>query len=287
MFLYKVYDPAPVLQPFVSNYAIVENTAPLTHYILMKAALVLTIQYAGSMELSSEEAKIYEQFRSGLMGVQQSYRTMHKTANTGVLFINFTEAGAAAFFRLQLHELSNKGLSLDLLLPASMTARLEEQVALAATADERVRQAESFLFALLQQQQQEQDPMISAALEIIKQAQGNLRTEDLAAQLCISIGRLEKRFRKTVGISPKKYASMIRMETILRNHRASNALTQTAYEAGYFDQAHFNRDFKLHTGLSPKQLFSSLATVDGNAQQPCGFIYGSNLQLKQTDQFNS
>ncbi len=282
MFLYKVYEPSPALKPFVSNYAIVENTEPLLHHILLKAALVLTIQYSGSMELSGEDASVYERYSSGLMGVQHAYRTIRKAANTGVLFINFTEAGAAAFFKVPLHELSNAGFSLDLLLPASVVQRLEEQVALVSSADERVRVAESFLLSFLSNQKQ--DLLILAAIDAIRQSRGLIKAEELAKLLCISASRLEKRFRQAVGISPKKFASMVRIETVLKSYRAGSPLTKLTYEAGYFDQAHFNRDIKSYTGMPPKLLFSSLATVAGNTQQPCGFIYGSNIPPGSTDE---
>lgn len=36
-------------------------------------------------------------------------------------------------------------------------------------------------------------------------------------------------------------------------HRQSGKLTDIAYESNYFDQAHFIKDFKEFTGLSPKQ----------------------------------
>jgi len=282
MFLYKVYAPAPPLQPFVANYAIVENTAPLSHHILMKAALVLSITYKGVMKLSGEEEKVYDRFSSGLAGIQNNYRTIEKEANTGVLFINFTETGAAAFFDVPLHELNNEGVSLDLMLPASRVAQLEETVTLADTTDERVRRAENFLLSLLQASQQ--DMLVAAAISIIREAAGNIRVEDLARQLFISASRLEKRFKHVAGISPKKFASIIRMESIIRKYQTGISLTNLAYDAGYFDQAHFIRDMKQYTGMAPRQLFSSLAVIDGDALQPCGFIYGSNLPPSVTDQ---
>lgn len=282
MFLYKVYEPAPVLRPYVANYAVVENTAPLTHHILMKAALVMSVTYKGHMNLSGTEEKVFETLSSGLAGVQNQYRTIEKVANTGVLFINFTETGAAAFFDLPLHELNNEGVALDLMLPASKVAQLEEMVALARSTDERVAQADAFLYALLPEHRQ--DLLVVAAIELIRQANGNIRVEELARQLFISISRLEKRFKQVAGTSPKKFASMVRIESIIKNYQAGISLTNLAYSAGYFDQAHFIRDIRQATGMAPRQLFGSLAVIDGQAEQPCGFIYGSNIAPDVTDQ---
>jgi AraC-like DNA-binding protein len=55
------------------------------------------------------------------------------------------------------------------------------------------------------------------------------------------------------------------IQSNLRFHRAHQALYQTlarrqsisltelAYRSGYFDQAHFIKDFKRYTGMTPKQ----------------------------------
>jgi len=36
-----------------------------------------------------------------------------------------------------------------------------------------------------------------------------------------------------------------------------HALTETAFDAGYFDQPHFNKDFKLFTGQTPTDFLKS------------------------------
>lgn len=277
MFQYKVYAPSPALQPFVNNYAIVENTVPITHFVLMKPTLVLGIQYSGSMELSGTEQAVFEGFSSGLIGLQHTYCKMEKAANTGVLFINFTEAGAAAFFNLPLHELSDTGHTLDLMIPASLVSQLEEQVALATSAEARVQAVNRFLMTRLRYQKS--DPLIGTALELIKNSQGLIKTKALAKQLYISSSRLEKRFRHAVGTSPKQFAAIVRIETALKNFQSGIPLTQLAYSAGYFDQAHFNRDIKRATGMTPRQLMGSLITTSGTVQQPCGFLYGNDVLL--------
>jgi transcriptional regulator GlxA family with amidase domain len=64
----------------------------------------------------------------------------------------------------------------------------------------------------------------------------------------------EKRFRKSVGVSPKQFSYIVRMKAVVNGSRLKS-LSAIALEAGYFDQPHFNKDFKLFTGQAPGDFF--------------------------------
>ena len=59
---------------------------------------------------------------------------------------------------------------------------------------------------------------------------------------------------KQIGISPKQLGKVIRLQTALQLllNRESESLTAIAYESEYYDQAHFIKDFKEFTGVTPK-----------------------------------
>jgi len=77
----------------------------------------------------------------------------------------------------------------------------------------------------------------------------------MAAESCgLSIRGLERRFTREVGIGPKEVIRRFRLqeaaERLLREPATS--CSQIALELGYFDQAHFIRDFKAVAGVSPE-----------------------------------
>jgi len=47
------------------------------------------------------------------------------------------------------------------------------------------------------------------------------------------------------------------MKSVLQKGRSGQPLAQIALDAGYFDQPHFNKDFKLFTGVTPTEFFKS------------------------------
>ncbi|MDO4726536.1 MAG: AraC family transcriptional regulator, partial [Porphyromonadaceae bacterium] len=61
--------------------------------------------------------------------------------------------------------------------------------------------------------------------------------------------------------SLRKYTKIKRFEQVFRylqHTKNKENLTEIAYRFGYYDQAHFNRDFKEFTNLSPLQLFPKI-----------------------------
>jgi len=62
--------------------------------------------------------------------------------------------------------------------------------------------------------------------------------------------QFRRRFQEVVGIAPKAFARILRFQRALRVMERSDPLP-AALECGYYDQAHFNRDFKAIAGESP------------------------------------
>lgn len=62
-------------------------------------------------------------------------------------------------------------------------------------------------------------------------------------------------FRRTVGLSPRIYTRLLRFQETLRHgfDKTRGRWIDVALEAGYADQAHFNREFRELTGVSPTE----------------------------------
>ena len=95
---------------------------------------------------------------------------------------------------------------------------------------------------------------LNRAAEIIRRKKGSISMEELAANAYISTRQLEREFRQKIGISPKNYMRIARLNHVNRIITTGRRLllTDVSYACGYADQAHFIRDFKHFTGESPK-----------------------------------
>jgi AraC-like DNA-binding protein len=62
-------------------------------------------------------------------------------------------------------------------------------------------------------------------------------------------------FRRSVGLSPRMYTRLLRFQKTLKHgyDKTRGRWIDVALEAGYADQAHFNREFRELTGISPTE----------------------------------
>ena len=96
-------------------------------------------------------------------------------------------------------------------------------------------------------------PEVAYALARLRATRGSARVETIAAEVGWSRRHLAARFREAVGLPPKAFGRLLRVEDAARRVRAGQALAEVAYAAGYSDQSHFNRDFRELVGCTPTE----------------------------------
>lgn len=103
-------------------------------------------------------------------------------------------------------------------------------------------------------------PVVEACLEELRARHGDLRLEELARRQGVSPRYLQRHFRQTVGVSPKRLARVLRFQKAYQAlHEADAPATSTlATECGYADQAHLTREFRELAGRTPGALRRSL-----------------------------
>jgi AraC-like DNA-binding protein len=102
-----------------------------------------------------------------------------------------------------------------------------------------------------------------AALRVLLVNNGNLSIERAASLSCLSLKQFERKCKERIGMNPKMYARILKFSKAYRLHEACPQLTwtQIAYEAGYFDQMHMIRDFKIFAGVNPSVIEQQLLST--------------------------
>ena len=80
-----------------------------------------------------------------------------------------------------------------------------------------------------------------------------LRLDDLCAEANLSASYLIRAFKKRYGVAPHEYQTNRRIQFAKARLREQIPLAQVALEAGFADQAHFQRMFKRLSAVTPGQ----------------------------------
>lgn len=147
-------------------------------------------------------------------------------------------------------ELNN--ITLDLTLIHPFFNRLWHQLSEATSFEERIKIAEVELPVLDSNHNQRSEQITRLFLQNGSTAFQTV--DELAKQVYYSTRQLNRVAHQLFGFSADEltvYKKFI--ESVKLIHTENNSLTSVAYEAGFYDQAHFCRVFKSFTGFTPNQ----------------------------------
>ncbi|WP_220100662.1 helix-turn-helix transcriptional regulator [Chitinophaga oryzae] len=251
----KTYLPSAPLQPFIQAYKIIESHDERVNRVLPDTTPAIAFRFKGLVRYLSGERPPVDLPASVISGLRSTVRLINYQPDSAAIIVQFKAAGAAAFFKTPLHELFEHSVSLAHFFSRQQVTDMEEQLSAATSDTQRAALLDTFLLSQLRFPKQ--DLLILDALRQIQHVNGDVSMKALAAASYLSQDAFEKRFRKVIGTTPKQMASIIRMRSVLQQTPAGRSLTHLALDAGYFDQAHFNRSFRKFTGLTPTAFFQA------------------------------
>lgn len=97
-------------------------------------------------------------------------------------------------------------------------------------------------------------PVVMEILSEIFAAEGNIHISQLEQNLHYSRRHLSRIFLNYTGMDMKHFCMIIRFQSVLTkiNHGVYRTIADTALDNGYYDQTHFQKDFRRFTDMTPK-----------------------------------
>jgi AraC-like DNA-binding protein len=248
---YEELAPPPKLRGLVHRLWVLRGLAPAGgpfQRAMPDGRAELIFNFADPFEcLDGGSARTQPQ--SLLVGPGRRAMAIRPTGRVDLIGVRFRPEALTAWLRVSGAELADAAFALEG-VPAPLEASLPEQLAETGGTGDRL----AILGRHLAKTTGSPDRRLSAAVDLVL-GDGRARPEGVARKLGMSRRQLGRLFQERIGIPPKSLGRLGRFQRALReldgNPRAS--LAGLAARAGYFDQAHLSRDFRLFAGTTPRR----------------------------------
>jgi AraC-like DNA-binding protein len=186
-----------------------------------------------------------------LVGTMTRPLAVALVGSMNLLGVRFRVGGIGAVLRLPAYEITDGAIPLDAVWGARARA-LARRVTEATTTTSRIALVETELRRHLAASRGT-DALVHAAAGLVERAGGSVRVDTLANATGLGPRQLERRFLAAVGLPPKFACRVLRFQAAVgfMHGLPGMALSRVALDAGYHDQAHLTRDFRLFAGEPP------------------------------------
>jgi len=251
---YAQARPSPAVRPYVAFYSGYRQRglAPAVHRGLPSPylTLILTIDEPLVVAAHPDRRQAPGRYDALIGGLHLSPALItHDGAQSGVQ-VAVQPLGCRALFGVPAAELARVDTALDDVVPAVFADRVRDRLRTLPTWPQRFAALDE-AFAALVRDGADVHPDVAYAYDRVVDSGGRVTVADLAGEIGWSARHLTNRFRAEVGLRPKEAARVTRFDRARRGLYTGARLTDVAARAGYFDQAHFTREFHALSGLSP------------------------------------
>lgn len=256
---YQQYEVQEPLNSFVKCFWSLEAPAspiPEKQRIVPDGCMEMIFNYGDQYQQIFEDGSRLTQPRCFVFGQITAPLEIVPTGITGIIAARFHPDGFLPFSSFPIQEMENKAVPLQELFGTDGIG-LEKNILQAANTKGRIHSIAEFLSGRLKSPEV-LDRVTKLGIEALLRSKGQINIDELTEQLQVNRRKLERRFATAIGLSPKQLSKVIRLQGAVKLMEKKNysSLTSLAYESGYFDQAHFIKDFKEFTGTSPKQFYA-------------------------------
>lgn len=256
---YRTYETPEALNGFVKCFWTLEGDAASAlarQRIVPDGCMEMIFHYGDLYRQYNADGSYEVQPRSFVFGQITEALDIASTGATGIFAARFHPGGFIPFATIPLSAMENRAVPLEELFGVS-GVQLEKEIMQAVDTPGRIKIVTGFLGQKLDAPEAI-DRAVQSGVSVLLQLNGQVSVDKLSRQININRRQLERRFAAAIGLSPKQLAKIMRLQATLKLLLSGqySSLTELAYEGDYYDQAHFIKDFKEFTGMSPGKFYA-------------------------------
>jgi AraC-like DNA-binding protein len=262
-FFYR--KPAPKLSHLINHFWAVEGdgSQEFLHKSVAIGQPYLVFHYHGCFD----EVRGSNRFKcptTHYHGQTQNFRLFSTSQGFGVFGVNFYPYVTPMLLSASAESLTNRFTDFHDLV-GKEAKELESRMIEASDNLERIDIINSYVEKKILNKKCINDHIVLEAVRHVMNSTQSETVGELAYKFNLSKRQFERKFKEYSGLEPKLFSRIARFQRAYNICQNKNqALLQTALECGYFDQAHFNHEFKAFAGFPPSEI--QLQKVYGSAE---------------------
>lgn len=243
---YKKINPDYHLQPKVHNYWELKGDRSSNNWerIFPDGCPGLIINL-GDNCATDNGAVTMEHGKTYVVGAMTTFKESFITENTHLVGVCFKPSAFSSFFSYtSLTEIKNSTVEFDRKLSFDKDQFVTGNYA-------------GYLNRFFMDRNGDITMRLQKAVDTMLASRGQLAIDELSRESGISIRQLQRLFKDHIGLTPKEYANIIRLQHTLQliaSKKKEVSILEIAFECGYYDHSHLVNAVKQYTGLLPSEI---------------------------------
>ena len=246
----KVYSPSLCLSGFTSCYwTLTEQTEPVTELVYPTGKIQIIFHYGLPFTDISATGEIIRHPIYALCGQKRAYSNVMAHRGSGMIGVVLETEAAFRMLKLPLNEITGLIIDLEDVLKEWGTYQCEFEEC--ENDESRIAVLEKFLLEINPTPPDIYDYFVRSCLDEIHHNNGLSLPKKSLEDFSLCERSMQRILRERTGLSPKKYADIVRFGHAVNLLIETSCMTEAAHMAGFYDQPHFIKEFHRFTGLTP------------------------------------
>jgi len=256
---YKEYNPSLVLKPFVARFIQGWTINDLPHKLTIppSGGIFLSYVFGAPINIHFKNRVNKDRPRLFIGGqLRKESPVLEPQGKFGLLGTEFTPTGFYKLFHENASRFTDDAVDFGEVIPRDHD-RLLDQLSNASEVTDYIQIIDRYLTKKIPEALDV--AKVDKAVTKLQRSNGMISVGELADHCSLSSRHLRRKFLTAVGVSPKYFSKIVQFNAVISSMQQNDQerLHHLALECGYFDQAHFIRDFNKFVGQNPLQFLQN------------------------------
>ncbi|WP_409417884.1 DUF6597 domain-containing transcriptional factor [Flavobacterium sp. PS2] len=261
--------PPKELSPYIKHYLFLENKGNDTQKLRLfsdgNTGVVFSLKSKLISGFNNYEAQNYLP-SSFIYGQLNGFKDIYSGSEMSIVIVVFQPNGINQLLGITSSELRDTIITIDDIFGLE-GIELQEKLSEQSTIQEKLSLLNHFFKTLEAKKPMSNQLIAAASLDFIFKSKGQFSLKQLVDYTGYTERHIERKFTECVGLNPKKFGNIVKIHgflKLLKNKSEDTNLTTISYDAGFSDQSHLIREFKKHTGMTPKEYLYNAGKLTNN-----------------------